>query len=446
MGSEGAHERSRPMSVSDAFFLYFERPEAALNLGGVTLVDGTVRLRDLVARLDAQVASSPRYAQRPSTSWLGASLPYWEPSPGYDTAHHVQHWALPESAGEHELFALAAHLISVPLAPRRPLWRVHLIELPDGRSALVHSLHHCMVDGLGGMFLLEQLFDPLPPRRSGAVRPAAARGGAVRDPDPSAPRVFGRRARARAARELLLSSSFEAVRLGLRDIPRLPWNAPLGRTRALAPLRLPQAALRRARRASGATANDVLLSVIAGGLHRYLEAGGTSTRGLELTALVPVSLRARTGANALGNRISAMLVPLPTDLEREPPRLAVMARIGAQLRAHEAWTGIGDLLELLERAPSWLLRAGARALPLERIANLVVTNVPGPRQPRTLFGAPVTEIHPVVPIAHGMGLGVAALSYADRLQVTLHADAELVPDLDKLRLGMEEAFSALTAA
>jgi WS/DGAT/MGAT family acyltransferase len=236
------------------------------------------------------------------------------------------------------------------------------------------------------------------------------------------------------------------VRLGLRDIPKLPWNGPLGRTRALAPLRLPMAALRSVRRACGASANDVFLSVIAGGLHRYLEAGGTSTRGLELTALVPVSLRARADAPQLGNRISAMLVPLPTDLEREPPRLSVMSRICAQLRAHEAWSGIEDLLELLERAPSWLLRAGARALPLERVANLVATHVPGPRQPRTLFGAPVADIHPVVPIAHGMGLGVAALSYADRLQVTLHADADQIPDLDKLRLGMEEAFSALTAA
>jgi WS/DGAT/MGAT family acyltransferase len=258
-------------------------------------------------------------------------------------------------------------------------------------------------------------------------------------------RALGSGARARAARDWLLSSSFEAVRLGLREIPRMPWNAPLAGSRRLVSLRLPQSVLRPARRAFGASTNDVLLCVIAGGLHRYLEAGGTATRGLELTALVPVSLRIRSDAPEPGNRISAMLVPLAADLDREPARLVVTQRITEQLKARSAWSGIEGLLDLLEFAPAWLIRLGARTLPLARIANLVATSVPGPREPRTLFGTPISALQPVVPIADGIGLGIAALSYADHLEVTLHADSALIPDLDKLRLALQEAFTTLTA-
>jgi WS/DGAT/MGAT family acyltransferase len=342
---------------------------------------------------------------------------------------------------------------------------VHLIELPDARTALVHSVHHCMLDGVSGAFLLEQLLDPLEPAPVTAVVPADSAvtpdrtsltrrfaedlGAAARQPlelGGQLLRALGTGLRARAARDWLLASSYEAVRLGLREIPQMRWNAALGGARRLAALRLPLAAIREVRHAFAATLNDVLLCVIAGGLHRYLESSGTSTRGLELTALVPVSLRIRADAPEIGNRISAMLVPLATDLEREPARLVVTQRITEQLKARAAWAGIEGLLELLEHAPPWLIRLGARALPLARIANLVATSVPGPREPRSLLGARVREIHPVVPIAHGLGLGIAALSYADQLQVTLHADAQLLPDLDKLRLSIEESFASLAVS
>jgi WS/DGAT/MGAT family acyltransferase len=452
------------MTLSDAGFLYLDRPHAALNIGSVAVIDGLVSQSDLTLRLEHQVAVCPRYAQRPVASLLGTSHPHWEDAPGFRAGAHVQHWALADGSGEAELHELAAHLLSMPLDRRRPLWRVHLVDLPDGRSALVHSVHHCMIDGVSGVFLLDQLFDPLdsPPvahlrRRAHAVEAEPAKvtqriaedlGAAARQPlrlGAQLMRALGSGVRARAAREWLASSSYEAVRLGLRDVPRMRWNAPLAGGRKLASLRLPLEALRSVRRAFGATTNDVLLCAIAGGLHGYLEASGISTRGLELTALVPVSLRSRADAPELGNRISAMLVPLATDLEREASRLVVTQRITEQLKARAAWSGVEALLDLLEHAPPWLVRLAARALPLARIANLVATSVPGPREPRSLFGLKVSAIHPVVPIADGIGLGIAALGYADHLEVTLHADALLVPDLDKLRLAIEESFGSLAA-
>lgn len=443
------------MNVSDAGFLYLDRPHAALNIGAVAIVDGSVRREALIARLEQQIAAYPRYRQRPVASPLGATHPRWKDSPGFSVARHVRGWTLPPEA---ELFQHAAWLVAQPLERDRPLWRMHLVSLADGRTALVQSVHHCMIDGVSGALLLDRWFDSdtsLPgsepvagDAESGlsaslvqdlwtAARQPFRLGGEVA-------RALGSGARARAARERLLASAYEAVRLGLRDIPHMPWNAPLGRRRRLLPLQLPFASIRPLRDAFGASTNDVLLSVVAGGLHRYLQATGVATRGLELTALVPVSLRI-PGDEDLGNRISAMLVPLATDVEREPARLQVTLRITEQLRARSAWTGIGSLLDLLENVPPWLVRTGARLLPLARVANLVATSVPGPREPRSLLGAPVASIHPIVPIADGLGLGVAAFSYAGQLYVTLHADADLLPDLDKLRLGIEESFAALLA-
>jgi WS/DGAT/MGAT family acyltransferase len=454
----------RELTLSDAGFLYLDRPHAALNIGAIAVLDGAIRTPDLIERLREQARAARRYAERPVASLLGAAHPRWEECPDFDPARHVQRWALPERAGDADLFELAARLVALPLDRARPLWRVDQIDLCDGRSALVHTIHHCMVDGMSGAFMLDRLFDPLESAPAGAAvlppvlpRPRTGLGRRLADELREATRrpvrqasqlvrTLGSPVRARAAREWLLAGSYEAVRLGTREIPRMPWNAPLAGRRQLVPVSLPQAAIRRVRQAFGATANDVLLCIVAGGLHRYLEATGTSTRALELSALVPVSLRSPADAAELGNHLSAMLVPLATDLDREAVRLVVTQRITEQLKATAAWTRIEALLDLLEHAPAWLVRLGARTLSLARIANLVATSVPGPREPRTLLGARVGAIHPVVPIADGIGLGIAALSYADHLHVTLHADARLVPDLEKLRQGIQESFADLAGA
>jgi WS/DGAT/MGAT family acyltransferase len=317
-----------------------------------------------------------------------------------------------------------------------------------------------MVDGMAGAQLLDVLLDPVPETRTQAAAstpcasglpPASERAGraladGLRRQLRLASNVLGAMrgpAAARAAVARLRDAAFSAVQLAGRELPVMPWNEPLGPARRLELTRLPMLALKEVRERRGGTVNDVVLSVLAGGLHHYLVANGHPMRGLELTALVPVSLRDAEAARALGNRISAMLVPLCVDLPEEAPRLAATRAITDRLKQRADWTGIDALLAALDELPPPLVALLGSGLRLGRLANLIATNVPGPRETRWLAGRRVEALHGIVPIIDGIGLGVAVFSYDGWLHVALNADADLLPDLDKLRNGIEVAFARL---
>jgi WS/DGAT/MGAT family acyltransferase len=252
--------------------------------------------------------------------------------------------------------------------------------------------------------------------------------------------------RPRAATEAiarLRDAAFSALQLATSELVTLPWNQPLGPRRAVAFTKLPMSGVRSIRSRLGGSVNDVVLATLAGGLKRWLEAHGHDTRGLELRALVPVSLRSPHQAAELGNRISAMLVPLAVDPAGEVARLAATRAATQRLKTSGAWTGIDALLELVDGLPAALVATVGQRLSLGRLANLISTNVPGPTETRWLCGARALELRPLVPIADGLGLGLAVFSYDGWLQIGLAADADLVPDLEKLEQALGESFSAL---
>jgi WS/DGAT/MGAT family acyltransferase len=248
-----------------------------------------------------------------------------------------------------------------------------------------------------------------------------------------------------ARRRVLRDAAFSALQIASRDLPQMPWNAPLGPRRRLAFAKLSMEGVRRVRAARGGTVNDVVLCTLAGGLHRHLRHSGVSTRGLELTALVPVSLRPAEEARAMGNRISAMLVPLAVDPEHEVPRYVSTRALTDRLKQSAAWTGIDSLLATLEGMPPGLVALAGHGLSLGGLANVVATNVPGPREERWLCQRKVEALYPIVPIVDGIGLGLAVFSYDGALYVGLNADAALLPDLEKPEQGILEAFAELVA-
>lgn len=452
---------ARRMSSRDAGFLYLERPRAPLHIGCLAIVEGALAREALLERLEARLARVRRWAQRAMPVPLALGHPTWEDDPDFAPQRHVQRWALPAPGGELELREAVENLLAQPLDRDRPLWEMHLLEgLDGGRTALLQKVHHCMVDGMAGAQLLDVLLDPSPAARdAGLRRPApaqalpapAARASLALADGLSRPLRLAAGAlgalrgptAARAAIGRLRDAAHAAVQLAVRDVPAMPWNAPIGSARRLEFTQLALDGVRAIRARRGGTVNDVVLSVLAGGLHHYLVANGHCTRGLELTALVPVSLRDARAAQALGNRISGMLVPLCVEHAEEAPRLAATCAITDRLKARAAWTGIDALLAVLDEAPAPLVALAGSTLRLGRIANLIATNVPGPRETRWLAGHRVEALRPIVPIADGLGLGLAVLSYDGALYVGLGADARLVPDLDKLRHGIETAFERL---
>jgi WS/DGAT/MGAT family acyltransferase len=446
------------MSATDAGFLYLDRPHAPLQIASVVWIEGTISIEELAARIEARIARAPRYAQRAMPVPLALGHPVWEEAPDFDARDHVQRWALSPPAGDHEAAELAARLLAQPLARDRPLWEMHLLEGDcDGRTALLIKVHHCMVDGVSGVRLLDEILDATPDAvdRTAQRRtapPAQGAGARVRGALGDRLRVAGALAgalrtpsRARASARGLLDAAWSALRLATDEIPEMPWNDRLGSRRQLFFTTLPFDGVSAIRRARGATVNDVVLCVLAGGLHRYLRGVGIRTQGLELISLVPVSVRRQEEAASFGNRISAMLVPLAVDLEDDVARLAATRSITERLKSASAWTHIDSLLQRLDDLPPGLVAAFGRRLGGVRIANLVATNVSGPREPRFLCGRRVESMFPIVPITDGLGLGLAVLSYHDRLHVGLNADPALVPDLEKLGHAIEHAFSELRA-
>jgi WS/DGAT/MGAT family acyltransferase len=340
---------------------------------------------------------------------------------------------------------------------------MHLLEgLDGGRSALFQKVHHCLIDGVAGGQLLECLLDaepnareprPLavaaPPPLPGALRRmASAAFDGLRRRGCTARTVgskLRRPAEARAAAGRLRAGAGSALELAAADPPRLPWNRPIGPRRALWFDRLPMEGVRRIRRAHGGTVNDVVLTVLAGGLHRYLGSIGARTSGSELVALVPVSLRSpEEASSSLGNRISALRVPLQTDPAHEVARLKATCAMTERLKGDGSWTGIDALLDALDELPPPLVALAAKRVRLDRLANVIATNVPGPRETRWLLGCEVEALYPIAPIIDGMGLGLAVFSYDDCLYVGLNADPRLVPDLEKLGHATREAFAELT--
>ena len=451
------------MSTRDAGFLYLERPHAPLHIGCVAVAEGKLSLRELAARIEARLPRLRRYAQRAVPVPFDLAHPSWEDDPAFDVRDHLFRWALPPPGGSAELREARAALLTRRLDRSRPLWEMHLFEgLDGGRTALLQLVHHCMIDGVAGVQLLEELLDTAPgvtdrpsvlpeplPLPSASRRVGTALGDSLRRQLGAAGQLLEVVRKPAAARESvrrLRDAAYSALRLATADVPLLPWNGSLGWRRNLAFTRLPLAAVSRIRSAHGGTVNDVVLCVLAGGLHRYLRACGHPTRGLEVVALVPVSLRRPEESHSLGNRISGMLVPLAVDPLQELPRLAATRAITERLKASAAWAGIDALLAVLDDVPVPLLSGLGRGLRSARLANVVATNVPGPRETRWLCGSRVGELYGIVPIVDGMGLGLAVLSYDGWLHVGLNADAALIPDLEKLEQGVREAFAELAAS
>jgi len=449
------------MSARDAGFLYLERSHTQLHIGCVAILEGRLRREDLIARIEERLPRLRRYGQRAMHVPLSLGHPSWEDDPEFRVEHHVSRWGLPAPGGEGELREAVARLLAQPLDRGRPLWEMHVIEgLADGRTALFQKVHHCMIDGMAGAQLLEVLLDAEPAPVTRALLPARAEADL---PGPrerfaralgdelatrtrglvSTWRALSRPHAASDAMRRLRDAAFSALQLATHELPALPWNAPLGPRRAVAFTRLPMRGVRSIRAAHGGSVNDVVLAVLAGGLKRFLEASGRDTRGLELTALVPVSLRSPEQAAELGNRISAMLVPLAVDPAGEVPRLAATRAATERLKTSGAWTGIDALLELVDGLPPALVATVGQRLSLGRLANVIATNVPGPRQTRWLCGARALELRPLVPLADGLGLGLAVFSYDGWLHVGLAADADRVPDLEKLERELEAAFASL---
>jgi WS/DGAT/MGAT family acyltransferase len=201
--------------------------------------------------------------------------------------------------------------------------------------------------------------------------------------------------------------------------------------------------VRAVRAARGCTVNDVVLCVLAGGLRRYLDSLGIDPERQPVVAAVPASIRTPSQSRAMGNRLGVHFVPLALGPGEETERLEVTAAITRRLKEGRGHDAVAALLAAADLLPPPLMAWISRHARIPSLAGVIATNVRGPESTRFLAGRRVEALHPIVPIADGLGLGLAVLSYAGAMHVCIDADADLVPDVEKLRAGIEEATARL---
>jgi diacylglycerol O-acyltransferase len=450
----------------DARFLYSETRAAHMHTLKVVVMDLSERpdeftTDELVDLIELSLDRLPLLRRRAVPVPYRLGHPVWVEEARVDMKRHV-HWRDARGGGERELAALVAEIAAVQLPRDRPLWDLTVVEgLAGDQVAFVMKLHHALADGVAAVALLENAFvvddadahvepahpEPMPTDKE-LVRQALANGSRRAR---GVPRLVGRsvkgvRASRRATREVDVDVP------GYFACPRTSFNASLvpERTFAMTALDLPE--LLRARRAVGATLNDMFLATVGGALRRYLLRHG-ELPDRDLTAGMPMTT-ATDEVHLSGNHVDSIAVPLGAVVVDPVERVRLVH--AATLAARQVRDALGT--ELFEgRAaltPPMLYPVGIQLWARTHLANrtrppinLVASNVRGPADLPAIDGARVTALYSMGPILEGIGLNVTAWSFRDELDVSVMGTPGTLPDpwelIDDLHAAALELTSAL---
>jgi WS/DGAT/MGAT family acyltransferase len=448
------------LSGLDSSFLHLERAGAHMHVASTSIFEGPApaheEFRDHIA---SRLHLVPRFRQKLRFVPFGQGRPVWVDDPHLNLNYHVRQTALPAPGSEEQLRNLAARIFSQQLDRSKPLWELWLVEgLHDGRFAIIGKSHHALVDGISGVDITTVLFDlerepsnpPVkPPRWAPRPEPTdlTLLADALRERVTS-PREIGRGVRAalRGPRQVLRNVGATGRMIGAGvSAPATPFNVEIGPHRRVVFARADLGTLKAVKDEHGGTVNDVVLSVVAGAIGNYLRARGHDTEDLELRAMVPVSVRAEEERGALGNRISAMMAPLPVWCQDPVGRLHLVSEIMGDLKGSGQAVGAEILTRLVDFAPTTIASQAARLQPAQRFFNLVVTNVPGPQFPLYLLGREMQAIFPLVPLARRQALCIGIMSYNGQVDFGLVGDYDAMADLESFGLDLEAAIEEIVA-
>jgi diacylglycerol O-acyltransferase len=453
------------LSAIDASFLHQEKQASHMHVGALVIFEGPPPTREeFIAHNESRLGLVPRYRQRLAFPRFEMGRPFWVDDPSFNIDYHVRHTALPRPGSEEQLRQLAGRIFSQRLDRSKPLWEVWLVQgLEGNRFALISKTHHALVDGVSGVDIATVLFDlqPVPaelgeqelwspaPVPSDVELVTEGIKGLVRTPVSLAGRALealqhpGRTAaQAREAAEGI----GEVVWAGLNPAPDVPLNVEIGPHRRLWWVRSRLGDFKEIKNALGGTVNDAVLAVVAGALGRWLRTRGVRSEGLELRALVPVSIRSEHEQGSLGNRIAAMRGPLPVYVDDPVERLRLVQESMGNLKQSKQALGAEVISGLQDFAPPTLLAQASRLNFSTRLFNLIVTNVPGPQFPLYLLGREMEEIVPIAFLPENHALAIAIMSYNGKVDFGLLADYDAMPDLEDLAGMVEESLAELLGA
>ncbi len=465
------------LSPLDAMFLELEQADegAVMSIGAAMVFaplpsGGAPPFDQVVANLAARLHQFPRFSQRLSTTRTGGlRWPKWEPVDQFQIADHMQRATLPSPGDDEQLFGWISDFYSHRLDRARPLWEMALLEgLADGRWAVVSKVHHCLVDGVGGIDVGQLMLDASPNPAADPIDPTGrpmppasdtasdadggnSTGSGSRLPWWAPPAMVWRGAHAAADLALhpdqLLEIADRARAMAgvlvhdeLIAAPKSSLNVPIGSTRRFRAVRFTLDEFKEVKASLGGTVNDVALALCAGGLRSLLLHRGEELPAAGLRGQIPVNIRPAAEDLALGNRLTSLFIPLHV-AEADPlARYLQTVDEAESLKRSSQGAGARALIEITGLAPPSLHGHLAQSLFDVRLFNLTVTNVPGPRNTLYSFGAPMLELLPLVPLFARHSVGIAIFSYDGGVVIGLNADRDTVPDLEVLASGIEQAF------
>ncbi len=463
------------LSGLDASFLHLETAEMPMHVGAAHVLElppgyrgnWTAQLR---RHLRERLPLMPALTRRLQAMPMNLANPVWVDTE-VDLDFHVTEVRLPAPGGPEAFARLVGELHAERLDRDRPLWRFVVVKgLGPRRIGLFTRLHHAAVDGQAAVAIAQVILDPTPqarepgaaaPRRrtesfgTGELLGALVSGQFTRIAQslraaPALAKALAASVKSRAG-EAGGEQGLKALLAGLGPAPRTPFNHTIGAARVFAPARLSLARAKAFGKAHDASLNDVVLAVCAGALRDYLRARDALPRK-PLVAAVPVSLR-EAGDVRSNNQASMTVVDLPTHLA--DPRRRFKAQLAATARMKEGLSRWKSLMptDFPSLGLPWLMSRAARlagnahlADRLPVIANLVISNVPGPGFPLYLAGARMDQYNPTSIVVHGMALNITIQSYDGHLEFGLVGCARAVDAISELAAGIEASFEALLAA
>ena len=465
------------LSAQDASFLHLESQRTPMHIGSVAIYDqgsvegGVVTFKSILAMMEERLGMARSFTERLVHVPMGVDYPYWVSDPDFDLEYHVRHIALPKPGDWRQLWIQVARLVSRPLDLERPLWEFTVVEgldnldgIPAGAYALVSKIHHCAVDGVSGQEITAAIHD-LEPNAS-LVDPPLVRTDAV----PTGVELLGRaavnsirqplrvpgliRETVPAIGRLMQTASKDDVTLPAVPgrVPKTRFNQKVSSHRVVAGTRFDLDEVKAIKNTvPGATINDAVLTICAGGIRRYLEHHDELPEET-LTAMAPISVRAESEQGDAGNQVGAMVVRLRTDIADDVERLTAIREATKDSKELTNAVGARLMTDYTQFIPSATAALSSRLVTrlavnsTRPVVNCTISNVPGPQVPIYAASARMIDMYGFGPLVDGLALFIAVLSYCGGITISVTSCREIMPDPERFVLCLEEAFEELRAS
>jgi diacylglycerol O-acyltransferase len=465
------------LTEMDSTFLQQESASTPMHISPVIIYDqsrrtgGKLRFKEILTLFQRNLHKSTVFRRKLAGGAMGLDTPYWVEDPDFNLEFHVRHIALPKPGDWRQFCILLARLHARGLDMKRPLWEAYVIEglnavegLPKNSFAIMLKVHHSAIDGVSAAEIVTAIHS-----LTDEVEAAEVADSWQGEPDPPPWQVWSRAYLHNLKRPVKFvrtvsqlvpaviraNKQSEANHIEVKAPSiRTRFNGRVDSTRVTDAIIMELADIKHIRQAcEGTTVNDVIIAIVGGGLREYLQSKDELPED-SLSCAAPISMRTEHDSRSSGNQVSQMTVEMATDIEDPMERLRAVQRNAQQGKAYSAALGTSVLMDVSEIMIPQVMGWGMRAASLAAVSSsmpapshVVISNVPGPRQPLYLAGAKVHLIMGMGPLLHMMvGMFHAVMSAAGRITINFVSCRSMLPDPEFYRECLQQSFDELLAA